>query len=250
MTSIPVGAFIFDMDGTLVDNMPYHTRSWLKLFAELGVEMTPARLDHLMGSRTTPELLRHVLGERISEAEIQAYSQRKEAIYRAEYGPHLEAIKGVPRFLQNVQRLDLSMAVATSAGGRNIDFILGGLGIKTYFDVVVGGDDVPQGKSGPELYLVTAQKLGMCPEQCLVFEDSRSGIEAARLAGMRVIVVATNPRAEQFRSLPSVIEVVGDFAQLEPEDLVLLTGALARQKSMDSMPTDTAPQASLDQKAE
>jgi HAD superfamily hydrolase (TIGR01509 family) len=222
-----IGAFIFDMDGTLVDNMPYHTRSWLKMFAGLGVEMTPVRLDRLMGSRTTPELLRHVLGEHLSEAEIQALSLRKEAIYRAEYGPHLEPVQGVLRFLQDARRLNLSMAVATSAGRRNIEFILGGLGVKTYFDVVVGGDEVLQGKSGPEIYLVTAQKLGMRPEQCLVFEDSRSGIQAARLAGMRIIVVATNPRAEEFRSLPSVIEVVGDFERLAPEELLHLTGTIA-----------------------
>jgi beta-phosphoglucomutase len=224
MTSLTSRAFIFDMDGTLVNNMTYHTQAWLELFTELGIEMTANRLDRLMGSRTTPELLKHVLGQHISSAEVAAYSERKEVIYRAMYGSHLKAVEGVEAFLQDSRRLGIRMAVATSAGGRNIDFTLAGLGIRAYFDVIIGGDDVPQGKSGPEIYLTTAETLVTSPGQCLVFEDSRSGIEAAHLAGMQIVVVATDPRAEAFRALPSVIDLVNDFRGLEPARLAAMVG--------------------------
>jgi HAD superfamily hydrolase (TIGR01509 family) len=212
------------MDGTLVDNMAYHTRSWLELFAELKVEMTADRLERLMGSRTTPELLRHLLGRQISEQDIAAHAERKEVIYRAMYGPHLKAVEGVGQFLQKAQALGFSLALATSAGGRNIEFILSGLGIDGCFDVIIGGDDVPQGKSGPEIYLTAAARLAVSPAQCLVFEDSRSGIEAAYLAGMKVIVVATNAQADELRAQPAVIDVVSDFRGLEPANLVHMIG--------------------------
>jgi HAD superfamily hydrolase (TIGR01509 family) len=224
MTAVTAGAFIFDMDGTLVDNMAYHTQSWLRLFAELGIEMTSDRLDCLMGSHTTPVMLKSVLGQHTSGAEIATYSERKEAIYRAVYGPHLTAVAGVRHFLGEAQAQGIPIAVATSAGRRNIEFTLGGLGIKAGFDAIVGGDDVPQGKSGPEIFLTTAQRLGIDPEQCLVFEDSRSGVEAAQLAGMRIMVIATNPKAEEFRALPSVIGVVSDFSALEPLSLITMLG--------------------------
>ncbi len=224
MSSLTSRAFIFDMDGTLVDNMAYHTQAWLELFAELGIEMAPGRLARLMGSHTTSELLRHVLGEGISGKEIARYSQRKEVIYRTIYGPHLSAVAGVHHFLREAQALGIPMAVATSAGRRNIKFTLDGLGLKASFDAIVGGDDVPQGKSGPQIFLTTAQRLDIGPGQCLVFEDSQSGVEAAHLAGMHIVVIATNPQAEEFRGLPSVLDVVSNFSGLDPANLVTTIG--------------------------
>ncbi len=224
MTSMTCSGFIFDMDGTLVDNMAFHTQSWLEMFAELGIEMTPGRLARLMGSHTTPELLRHVLAGSISGQDIDRHSERKEVIYRKFYGPHLRAVAGVHRFLREAQALGIPMAVATSAGRRNIEFTLDGLGLNTCFNVIVGGDDVLQGKSGPQIFLTTAQKLGISPGQCLVFEDSQSGVEAAHLAGMHVIVIATNPQAEEFRVPSSVLDVVSDFSGLDPASLVTTIG--------------------------
>lgn len=214
------GAFIFDMDGTIVDNMAYHLQSWLAFFTELGIEMEQSRLAQLMGSHTTPELLRQAVDQHMSQAEIARYSERKEVIYRALYGPHLRAVEGFELFLQEARRLGIPLAIATSAGARNIEFTLDGLGILTYFDTVVGGDDVPQGKRGPQIYLTAAELLAVAPEQCLVFEDSRSGIDAAHRAGMRVVVIATDSQAEEFRGLPSVIDVVDDFRELELATLV------------------------------
>lgn len=222
MTSLTSSAFVFDMDGTLVDNMAFHTQAWLEMLAELGIEMTPGRLARLMGSYTTPELLRHVLPVSISRQDVGRHSERKEIIYRTIYGPHLRAVAGVHRFLREAQVLGIPMAVATSAGRRNIEFTLDGLGLNAYFDVIVGGDDVPQGKSGPQIFLTTAQRLDFSPGQCLVFEDSQSGVEAAHLAGMRIIVIATDPQAEEFRVLSSVLDVVSDFSGLDPASLVTM----------------------------
>jgi beta-phosphoglucomutase-like phosphatase (HAD superfamily) len=123
------------------------------------------------------------------------------------------------------------MAVATSAGARNIDFTLRGLGIQDFFSAIIGGDDVPQGKRGPEIYLTAARRLGVHPEGCLVFEDSLSGIESAQQAGMRIIVLATDPAAEAFRRSPGVLDVVPDFCTLEPAALLGLRSLRSRSRA-------------------
>ena len=215
-------AFVFDMDGTLVDNMGFHNQAWLAMFAELGIELDARHLKDLMGSHTTPELLRKALGQQLSAARIAELSERKEAIYRDMYAPHLRPVEGLELFLQEVHRLAIPMAVATSAGARNIGFTLQGLGIQDFFSAIVGGDDVPQGKRGPEIYLTAARRLGVRPEHCIVFEDSRSGIKSAQQAGMRIIVLATHPAAEGFRSSPGVLDLVKDFCTLEPAALLSL----------------------------
>ena len=219
MTQSGVRAFVFDMDGTIVDNMPYHTQAWLQFFAETGIEMSATRLDELMGANTTPVLLRQVLGGPVSDAQLLAYSELKEAIYRALYGPHLKPVRGLVPFLAEVQRLGIALALATSAGRRNIEFILGGLGLGSTFDVVVSGDDVPQGKAGAEIYFATARELGVPPPSCLVFEDSMQGIEAAGQAGMRVVLLATSPDAAQLCDLQPVVRTLQDFV-IEPVELL------------------------------
>lgn len=207
-----VRAFVFDMDGTLVDNMRYHTRAWLQFFAEMGIEMSATRLEPLMGANTTPILLRQVLGRPVTNAQLLAYSERKETIYRDLYRPHLKPVRGLVPFLAEVQRLGTPLALATSAGRQNIEFILGGLELDSAFDVVVSGDDVPQGKAGPEIFVTVARELAIPPSHCLVFEDSSSGIMAAGQAGMRVVLVATSPDAVHLCDLPPVVRSLHDFA--------------------------------------
>jgi HAD superfamily hydrolase (TIGR01509 family) len=215
MASHTPGALIFDMDGTLVDNMAFHTRSWLVLFKELGVEMTPSRLEVIMEANTTATLLRQELGADLTDGEVTRYGERKEDLYREIFRPHLKPVRGLEALLDRAQQRGIPLAVATSAGQRNIDFVLKGLGILNRFDVIVGGDDVPEGKGSPRIFMTTAQLLGVAPELCLVFEDSRSGIAAAHRAGMRVVVVATDGGARSFRNLPGAVDVIQDFADLD-----------------------------------
>jgi beta-phosphoglucomutase family hydrolase len=217
-------AFIFDMDGTIVDNYEYHIQSWLALFAELGMEMSPGQLRQRIGGNTSPSFLRQVLGPDVSDAQIVEYAERKECLYRSLFHPHLKPVAGLLEFLAAARHLRVPVALATSAGGRNIQFVLDGLGIAAYFDAVIGGDDVPQGKRGPELFLASAQGLGVQPGSCLAFEDSLAGIQAASMAGMRTIVVATNHEAGKWRALPSVLDVVVDFTSLDPASLLGIGG--------------------------
>jgi beta-phosphoglucomutase family hydrolase len=212
-------AFIFDMDGTLVDNMAYHTQAWLALLAELGVHMTAGEARRRIAGQTNEQTLRQILGDEVSGAEIARYAARKESLYRALYGPHLKAVAGLDGFLAKAHCLGVPLAVATAADRANIAFVLGGLGIDHCFRVVVGAEDVAHGKPDPEMFLTAASRLGVPARQCLVFEDSLAGMEAARRAGMKAVALTTTLDAGAFRGLPGVLCAVEDFFGLDPEDL-------------------------------
>ena len=213
-------AFILDMDGTLVDNMGFHLQAWRVFLADLGVEISPEDFLHRTGGMQNPQILRMMLGDDLSEAEIADLAERKEVVYRELYRPHLAPVAGAIDFVHRARERAVPLALATSAEQPNIDFILEGLGLASTFDAVVGAEDVERGKPHPEIFLTAAEGLGIEPDGCLVFEDSRSGIEAAHRAGMAVIALATTHRAGELEDLPGVAEVVEDFTALDVDRLL------------------------------
>ena len=104
----------------------------------------------------------------------------------------------------------------------NIEYTLSGTGLKPYFDVIVGGEDVKQGKPDPEIFLMTARQLGIPAPRCLVFEDALLGIEAACQAGMKAVAITTTLRAKDFVGLCPVVEIASDFLDLHPSQFVRL----------------------------
>jgi len=213
--------FIFDMDGTLVDNMPYHTLSWQQLLAELGVKMTGQEIER-RNHGTLPEVIRNILGDQLSEAEVAAIGERKEELYRAIYCPHLQLLVGCQEFLEQANLLHIPMAVATMANRVNVAFVVDGLGIRDYFKIVIGEEDVRQGKPSPEAFYLAAQGLQLPPENCIVFEDSLSGVEAAQRAGMKVVFLSTSLSASNLNANPSILQISGDYEDLRPEKILLM----------------------------
>ncbi len=213
-------AFIFDMDGTLVDNMAFHVQAWFMFFREQGVDITEDQVRAHVFGKTSEEILRAVLGDQLPPAQVNAYAERKEAIYRTLYLPQMKPLPGLVDFLREAHRLGIPMAVATSAGMENIRLVLEGLGIAPLFQVIVGADDVNKGKPDPEIYLTTARRLHIAPERCLVFEDSMLGLEAAYRAGMRAIAVATSHAPHELQALPAVIQVIVDYRGLHPASIL------------------------------
>jgi beta-phosphoglucomutase family hydrolase len=230
------GAFIFDMDGTLVDNMSFHERTWLDLLAGCGVAVTAEEFHRRASGRTNPDILREFLGDRIAAEEVADWTERKEALYRDSYRPHLRAIDGLEHFLAAAHRLGVPLAVATSGTPGNVEFVLEGLGFGPLFATVVTGDEVTRGKPDPEMFLTAAARLGVEPGNCLVFEDSRAGVEAGLRAGMRVVVIETTPGIREMEGQPGVVDVVPDFTGLDPRTLLHRsdrahgTGNLSRER--------------------
>ena len=208
-------AFIFDMDGTLVDNMRIHNRIWSNLLAQKGVIISEDEFHRKTTGKTTPEILRMLFGSQMSEEEIVQFAEHKEEIYRKDFRPFLQPVPGAEVFLAGARRLGVAIGLATSAGKKNIEYVLTGTLLSGYFDAVVSGEDVRRGKPDPDIFLLAAQKLNVPTRQCLVFEDSPLGIEAARLAGMRAVAITTTIPANEFVKIENVIGVVKDFTEVE-----------------------------------
>lgn len=213
VTIARAGAFIFDMDGTLIENAAFHVKSWQHFFAELDRSPDERDVKEIISGRTNAEILKLVLGEEATEAAVAELAERKEALYRQLYGPHLRPVKGAVAFLAQAQQEGISLALATSAGRRNIAFALDGLHLRPFFPVVVGAEDVGRSKPHPEAFLTAAARLGVAPQRCLVFEDSVAGVEAARRAGMRVIM-RLGPERRDLSLPPGVETAITDFRGL------------------------------------
>lgn len=216
----PTGAFIFDIDGTLVDNIAAHTQAWAEFLEQNGARLESQDARRSLVGRTTRDILVQVFGNQLSEDEIEALTEQKESLYRQLYLPALKLLPGLLEFLERSLALGIPMAVASSARQANIDYTLDGLAIRAYFKEIIGEEQVVHPKPHPEIYRVTAARLGVPPQRCLVFEDSAVGIRAALGAGMQVIGVATTLAVEDLRTSFSLAKVIRDYTGLEPGVLI------------------------------
>jgi beta-phosphoglucomutase family hydrolase len=206
-------AVLFDMDGTLVDNMDFHHQAW-KIWARR--EGLTSSDDEILAQThgTIGEIVRRLFPHVKDEAEIFAIGARKEAIYRELYAPHLALLPGLREWLEWLREAEIPLAVATAGDRVNMGFTLDGLGVRDFFSAIVTAEDVRHGKPHPEVFLIAAQKLGIAPEECLVFEDSPPGAEAARRAGMSCVIVNSMASREAFGELDHVLLWAGDYNAL------------------------------------
>ena len=215
MTSPSQRAFIFDMDGTIVDNMAFHTKSWLAFLAQRGRTVDADAFFRDTAGRQSQEIMRSYLGEHISAADCAVLGDEKEALYRELYAPHLETVSGFDALIATASGEGVALAVATAAPNDNVAFTLDGLDLRKHFQAVVGAADVARGKPHPDVFLLAAERCGVAPEHCIVFEDAPLGVEAARRAGMRAVVLTTTLPAEAFAEFDNVIRIARDFSELD-----------------------------------
>lgn len=211
--------FIFDMDGTLVDNMHFHAEAWRRLLEENGLKMDPHNFLVTTAGKTNREILPTIFGE-ITAERMDELALRKEELYRGAYLRMRQPVAGLIAFLKEAQDAGIRMAVATAASHRNMEFILDGLDLRKYFGAITTAFDVTRGKPDPAMFLVSAEKLGVRPRNCLVFEDAVGGFEAADRAGMRSVGIATVNSVEEILDRPSVVEAHEDFTLMKPRELV------------------------------
>jgi beta-phosphoglucomutase family hydrolase len=212
-------AFIFDMDGTLVDNMRFHTEAWRTLIEENGFEFNERKFLVETAGQTNREIIPGVFGA-MSNERLSELALRKEELYREAYLPHRMVVPGLIDFLEAARGLGIRMAVATAASPANMAFILDGLDLRKYFGALATAADVRRGKPDPEIFLKSAADLGVEPQNSIVFEDAFFGFEAAKRAGMIAIGLTTVNSAEDIMKTGSVVEVHADYSELRPEELI------------------------------
>lgn len=201
----PGMAMVLDMDGVIVDSNPLHTQAWMLYNRRFGIDAGATTADRMYGRRND-EIVRDFFGPRLSPEEVAAHGAAKEELYREMLGPRLAEtlVPGVREFLR--RHAGKPVGLASNAEPANVDFVLDRSGLRAYFRVVVDGHQVHHAKPHPEIYLRAAELLSAAPRNCIVFEDSFSGVEAARAAGARIVGLRTT-----HRELPGAHLEIDDF---------------------------------------
>lgn len=213
-------AIIFDMDGTLVDNTPYHFKSWRVLFKAHGKgELSKHTYETEISGVPVINSIRRIFGDACDEAGLKKLFTEKEEFYRKEYAPYIAPVNGLENFLTELKDAGVKIAMATSATVDDINFILDNVPIRDDFNVIVNSTMVTKPKPHPQIFLKAAEKLNMPPEKCVVFEDSLAGIKAANAAGMKVVGITTNHTASE---LHPVDLVINDYSELSVKKMVEL----------------------------
>ncbi len=205
---------IFDMDGTMVDNMMVHHRAWQRKLAELGLELSLAEVKEKIHG-INEEILERIFGDRFTVEERRRISWEKEAAYREIFLPELRLVRGLPVFLEKMNAAGIPMAVGTAAPTENVDFVLDNLNLRPYFTGVFDAKDVTKGKPDPEIFEVAAASMGLSAADCLIFEDSVTGAEAAKRAGASTVIVTTTHGREEFGHFNHIVRFIEDFEGLE-----------------------------------
>ncbi len=207
-----IEAAIFDMDGTMINNMGHHKKAWLEFAKRHGLNFTEEEFKQRFSGKKNDRILPEIFGRELTPEEIVQYGAEKESIYRELYAPDIKEVDGLKDLLTKLREKGLKLAIATTANEANRKFGLEALGLSDSFDLILGEEHVTQGKPHPEIYLKTAQELKIDPSRCIVFEDSPPGVESGKAAGMKVIGLLTTHSPEDLQNADLHIR---DFTNLE-----------------------------------
>ncbi len=216
MSSRKFQGVVFDMNGTLVDDIPYHFEAWRLLGEELGVVLSDEDLQSFNGLKNE-DILPKLVGPGVSKERGAQLIERKEQMYRASYLPHLALVDGARELLARLRSGSVRVAIASSAPPENRAMVIDGLNLRDSIDVVVAAEHLP-GKPAPDVFLEAARLLGVAPADCLAFEDAVSGVQAAVGAGMVVGAVTTN-NPEKTLIEAGAAFAIRDFTGLPPDVL-------------------------------
>lgn len=216
-------AVIFDMDGVIIDSNPTHKIALQQFCHKYGFHLTDEELLSRVYGRTNNEWITNLFGRELTDRELNDLGEEKEMIFRELYKDIIKPLDGLQSFLEQLDAHDIPRAIGTSAPRSNVDFVLKHTGLEKFFTIILDQSDVKHGKPDPEIYLKVAARLKLPPAQCIVFEDSLSGIISAQKAGTRVVGVATT---HTLRELSHTNLAIKDFVGLDPLTLI---GSLFRE---------------------
>lgn len=204
-------AVIFDMDGVICHTNPYHSLAFREFFNKMNLAPTEQEFAEHMFGKSNSYIFSHFLNRPVTGEEFLQMENEKESLFRKIYAPHIAPIDGILAFITDLETNGVKLGVATSAPYANLELILSKVEIREKLGSILASEDVKNHKPNPEVYLASAANLGVTPEQCLVFEDSFSGVSAALNAGMKVVGVLTSHTQEE---LPPCDLYINDYTDL------------------------------------
>lgn len=210
-------AFIFDLNGTVIDDMMFHVESWKILLDDyLKKPLTYNEVKAQMYGKSS-ELFDRIFGKGyFTDEYIHEMVIKKEEIYQEQYKPHMKLLPGLATFFDNAKAKNVPMAIGTAAIPFNLDYILDNLNIRQYFDEMVTADDVIRSKPDPQTFTLAADKLGYKYDNCIVFEDAPKGVEAALNAGMETVVILSELHGkDDFKSYDNIIQYITNYDELD-----------------------------------
>ena len=203
-------AVLWDMDGVLVDSAELHYQTWKQTLAGYGIPFSRQLFNEFFGMNNEQTLTR-VLGRAPEPSFLQESSDHKEDIFRKSIHGQVELCPGVRKLLQELQRVGVKQAVASSAPQENIDALVNEFNMASFFQAIVSGCEL-KSKPDPVTFLHAAERLGVNPQRCVVIEDALHGIEAARRAGMKCIAVATTHPVDLLSPADLVVDRINELS--------------------------------------
>ncbi len=206
---------LWDMDGVIADSNSFHFAAWQETFVKRRVKFTKEAFTKLFGARND-FIIRSVLGEKFPEKDIESVVQEKEEIFRQKAKGNIKPFPGVVKLLNVIKKGNFKLALVSSAPKENIELVISKLNLAGLFDCIVFGQEVPESKPSPQIYLLAAKRLGVDPKDCIAIEDSPLGVKAAKAAGMRCMAVTNTHLRQALEEADKVVD------SLEEVDLITL----------------------------
>lgn len=214
-------AVIWDLDGVIVDTIPYHLEAWGQLFNKRGKQdFAKGDFREILGQRND-DTLKKVFGEKISPKELAALSEEKEEYFRLNIKKgNIKPMAGALELLSSLREEGFCQALVSSAPMKNIELLLSSLGINEEFRAIVSSEDVSRGKPDPEGFLLAATKMDVEERRCVVIEDTVPGIRAAKRARMKCLAVTGVYEKESLAEADIVVESLEKVAVKDFEILL------------------------------
>lgn len=207
-------AFLFDLNGTMIHDMPYHVNAWHKVILSLGGNLSLERMKEECYGKGE-EMLERIFPGKYTQKKRIKISEAKEAKYRTDFLPDLKLIEGLSRFLEDANQAQIQLGIGSAANNLNIDFVLDNLNIRHYMKTIISGEMVTASKPDPETFIKCATYLNVPSNQCLVFEDTPKGVACAANAGMDAIVLTTTHPMSDFEGFKNIIHFANDYTKFQ-----------------------------------
>ncbi|MFC2124233.1 HAD family hydrolase [Bacteroidota bacterium] len=212
---------IFDLDGVIFDNNQYHKKAWSEFCNRNGIFLSQQTLENNVFGNTNKDVLEFLFRRKFTNHEIDDLAEVKEEIYRDLIGPHVKPLDGLIPLLEELKNNEIPTGIATSAPKSNIDFLDEKVKFTRFFHSIIDDKGVENGKPHPDIYLKCFKELDVEPQNCLVFEDSFSGVRSAVKAGGKVVGVTTTHDASEFEGVEMAIP---DFTEMKLNTIQKILG--------------------------